>query len=122
MQHRREVELAYRTVPLLADYFRGWAGLGLAALPLVTMTPSWPVALGLVALIALFLVFLVQTWRRQHSRVIAGARAGVALIGDGSAGWPGATWTGCGCAGSARAARAGAGSSWSCAAAACGWW
>ena len=41
-----EVELAYRRLPLLADYFRGWAGLGLAALPLITMAPSWPVTLG----------------------------------------------------------------------------
>ena len=64
-----EVELAYRRLPLLADYFRGWAGLALAALPLITMTPTWPVTLGLVALIGLFLGFLVQTWRRQHSRV-----------------------------------------------------
>ena len=70
LQQSAEVELAYRRLPLLADYFRGWAGLGLAALPLVTMAPSWPVTLGLVALIGLFVGFLVQTWRRQHSRVL----------------------------------------------------
>ena len=44
-------------------------GSALAALPLITMAPSWPVTLGLVVLIGLFLGFLVQTWRRQHSRV-----------------------------------------------------
>jgi hypothetical protein len=73
------VELAYRTVPLLADYLRGWAGLALAALPLVTMEPAWPVVIGLLAMIGLFVTFLVQTWRRQHSRVIL-APAGVALV------------------------------------------
>ena len=77
-----EVELAYRRLPLLADYSRGWAGLGLAALPLVTMAPSWPVTLGLVALIGLFLGFLAQTWRRQHSRVVL-VPTGVSVVGDG---------------------------------------
>ena len=77
-----EVELAYRKMPLLADYFRGWAGLGLAALPLITMAPSWPVTLGLVVLIGLFLGFLVQTWRRQRSKVLL-IPTGVAVIGDG---------------------------------------
>ncbi len=77
---RPQVELAYRRLPMLADYFRGWAGLGLAALPLVTMTPAWPVTLGLVALMGLFLVFLFQTWRRQHSRVLL-ASDGVSVIG-----------------------------------------
>ena len=113
-----EVELAYRRLPLLADYFRGWAGLGLAALPLVTMAPSWPVSLGLLALIGLFVGFLVQTWRRQHSRVLLVADRRCADRRRRSGGWPGAIWTGCGCAGSARAVRAAAGSSWSCAAAA----
>jgi hypothetical protein len=73
------VELAYRTVPLLADYLRGWAGLALAAFPLVTMEPAWPVVVGLLAMIGLFLTFLVQTWRRHRSRVIL-APAGVALV------------------------------------------
>ena len=77
-----EVELAYRRLPLLADYFRGWAGLGLAALPLITMTPSWPVTLCLLVLIGLFVGFLVQTWRRQHSRVLL-LPTGVSVIGDG---------------------------------------
>lgn len=76
-----EIELAYRRLPLLADYFRGWAGIALAALPLITMTPSWPVTLGLVALIGLFMGFLVQTWRRQHSRVRL-VPSGVAVIGE----------------------------------------
>jgi hypothetical protein len=76
-----EIELAYRRLPLLADYFRGWAGIALAALPLFTMAPSWPVTLGLVALIGLFMGFLVQTWRRQHSRVRL-VPSGVTVIGD----------------------------------------
>jgi hypothetical protein len=76
-----QIELAYRRLPLLADYFRGWAGLALAALPLITMTPTWPVTLGLVALIGLFLGFLVQTWRRQHSRVRL-APTGIEFLGD----------------------------------------
>ena len=46
------------------------------------MTPSWPVTFGLVVLIALFVGFLVQTWRRQHSRVLL-VPTGVAVIGDG---------------------------------------
>jgi hypothetical protein len=78
---RPEVELSYRRLPMLADYCRGWAGFALAALPLVTMTPTWPVSLALLALMGLFLVFLVQTWRRQHSRVLL-APSGVALSGD----------------------------------------
>lgn len=76
-----EVQLAYRRLPLLADYLRGWAGLGLAALPLITMAPSWPVVIGLVALIILFIGFLVQTWHRQQSRVVL-VPTGVAVIGD----------------------------------------
>ena len=77
-----EVELAYRTLPLLADYLRGWAGAGLAAIPLLTMQPSWPVALALVAMIGLFAVFLVQTWGRQRSRILL-APSGVAVIRGG---------------------------------------
>ena len=73
------ITLGYRNLPLFADYFRGWAGIALAALPLATMQPAWPVALGLVCLIALFTVFLVQTWRRQHSTVIL-APAGLAVV------------------------------------------
>ena len=45
-----EIVLGYRNLPLLADYLRGWAGIVLAALPLVMMRPSWPVGLGLVCL------------------------------------------------------------------------
>jgi hypothetical protein len=74
-----DVELTYRNLPLLADYLRGWAGLSLATLPLLTMRPSWPVGFGLVALIGLFIGFLLQTWRRQHSRVVL-APTGVAVI------------------------------------------
>ena len=118
MQRRCEVELAYRRLPLLADYFRGWAGLALAALPLITMAPSWPVTLGLVVLIGLFVGFLVQTWRRQHSRV-RWCRPAIALIGDGAAP-AGLARSGRAAAALVRLARvrAGAGSSWSCAAAA----
>jgi hypothetical protein len=64
-----DVVLAYRKGPLLADYLRAAAGLALAGVPLVTMEPSWPIAIGLIALIALFLVFLLQTRRRQHAHV-----------------------------------------------------
>jgi hypothetical protein len=74
-----EITLGYRTLPLLADYLRGWAGLALAALPLMTMRPSWPVSLGLACLMGLFSLFLVQTWRRQHSTVILAPR-GLAVI------------------------------------------
>ena len=77
-----EIVLGYRNLPLLADYLRGWAGIVLAALPLVMMRPSWPVGLGLVCLIGLFAIFLIQTWRRQHSTVILGP-AGVAVIDQG---------------------------------------
>ncbi|MFL5333777.1 MAG: hypothetical protein ACJ8H8_11490 [Geminicoccaceae bacterium] len=77
--HTDEIALGYRTLPLLADYLRGWAGLALAALPLVTMRPSWPVSLGLACLIGLFAIFLVQTWRRQHSTVIL-APSGLAVV------------------------------------------
>jgi hypothetical protein len=61
---------------------RGWAGLALTALPLATMEPTWPVALGLIALIGLFVGFLVQTWRRQQSRIRL-APTGVEVVGDG---------------------------------------
>jgi hypothetical protein len=74
------VELAYRTAPLVADYFRAGAGLLLAAAPLAATEPAWPVRLGLVALIALFLVFLAQTWQRQRSRVRL-APGGISLVG-----------------------------------------
>lgn len=79
---RARVELSYRSLPLLADYLRGWAGLGLAALPLITMTPTWPVSLGLIALIGLFTGFLAQTWRRHHSRIVL-VPTGLSVIGDG---------------------------------------
>ncbi len=79
---RPEMELAYRRLPMLADYCRGWAGLGLAALPLIAMSPTWPVTLGLLALMALFLVFLIQTWRRQRSRILL-APTGLAVSGGG---------------------------------------
>ncbi len=69
------VVLAYRTGPLLADYCRAGTGLTLAAVPLVAMAPVWPIAIGLVALIALFMTFLLQTWRRQHTRVSMAAGA-----------------------------------------------
>jgi hypothetical protein len=75
-----EVELTYRRVSMLADYFRGWAGLALSCLPLLTMRPTWPIGLGLLALSGLFVLFLWQTWRRQHSRLRLD-RSGVALIG-----------------------------------------
>ena len=74
-----EVELVYRTLPMVADYCRGWAGLGLTALPLFTMQPTWPVALGLMGLVALFTGFLIQTWRRRRARVVL-APSGIALI------------------------------------------
>jgi hypothetical protein len=67
---------------MLADYLRGWAGMALAAVPLATMRPAWPVSLGLLGLIGLFAVFLVQTWRRQHSRVRL-APEGLSVVGDG---------------------------------------
>jgi hypothetical protein len=73
------VVLAYRKAPLLADYLRAGAGLGLASLPLVAMQPAWPIAIGLVALVALFIVFLAQTWRRQRARVTL-APDGIALV------------------------------------------
>ena len=66
---------------MLADYCRGWAGLALAAFPLIALTPTWPVQLGLLGLMALFLVFLVQTWRRRRSRVLL-APAGLSVAGD----------------------------------------
>ena len=68
-------------MPMLADYLRGWTGLGLSGLPLVTMQPSWPIGLALLALRGLFAGFLRQTWRRQHSRLRLAA-SGVALIGS----------------------------------------
>lgn len=74
-----EVELAYRTAPLVADYLRAAAGVGLTVVPLVVMDPAWPVDIGLVALLVMFLSFLVQTWRRQHTRVLL-APSGVALV------------------------------------------
>lgn len=74
-----EVTLAYRKAPLVADYFRAGSGLALATVPLVAMEPAWPIAIGLVALIALFMVFLVQTWRRQHARVSL-APGGISLV------------------------------------------
>lgn len=76
-----EVELAYRRVSMLADYFRGWAGLSLSILPLLTMRPTWPIGLGLLALSCLFVLFLWQTWRRQHSRLRLD-RTGVSLVGS----------------------------------------
>ena len=116
-----EVELGYRRMPMLADYLRGWTGLGLSGLPLVTMQPSWPIGLALLALAGLFAGFLRQTWRRQHSRLRLAA-SGVALIGMTGDRSPGASSTASGCAGSAPAAKAAAGSSWSCVAAARDWW
>ena len=77
----RAVELTYRRIPMLADYCRGWAGLILAAFPLVTLAPAWPVKLGLLGLMLLFLVFLIQTWRRQRSRVLL-APGGLSVAGD----------------------------------------
>jgi len=74
-----EVVLAYRKVPLLADYFRAAAGLALATLPLVAMEPAWPIAIGLVGLVGLFIAFLAQTWRRQHARVTL-APGGIAVL------------------------------------------
>jgi hypothetical protein len=74
-----EVELVYRRLPMVADYCRGWAGLGLTALPLFTMQPTWPVALGLSGLVGLFMGFLIQTWRRHRARVLL-APSGIALI------------------------------------------
>lgn len=73
-----EVELAYRTAPLIADYLRAGAGIGLTVIPLVVMEPAWPVVLGLIALLVMFVSFLAQTWRRQHTRVRL-APSGVAL-------------------------------------------
>jgi hypothetical protein len=73
------VDLAYRPIPLAADYLRACAGLALAGIPLVAADPAWPVGLGLLALVVLFLVFLAQTWRRQRSRVRLSAD-GVALL------------------------------------------
>ena len=76
-----EVELAYRRVAMLADYFRGWTGLALSCLPLLTMRPTWPIGFGLLALSCLFALFLCQTWRRQHSRLRLD-RSGVSLVGS----------------------------------------
>lgn len=76
-----EAELSYRRTAMLADYLRGWTGLALSGLPLLTMRPIWPVALGLVTLVGLFAGFLWQTWQRQHSRVRL-TRSGVALVGS----------------------------------------
>lgn len=75
-----EVELAYRTAPLVADYLRAAAGIGLSGIPLATMQPVWPVALGLTGLLVMFVGFLAQTWRRQHTRVLL-TLSGVALSG-----------------------------------------
>lgn len=75
-----QVELAYRTAPLVADYLRAAAGIGLCAIPLATMQPVWPVALVLAGLLVMFGGFLAQTWRRQHTRVLL-APSGVALSG-----------------------------------------
>jgi hypothetical protein len=73
------LDLAYRTAPLVADYARAGAGLALAGVPLVAADPAWPVRLGLLALVALFLVFLAQTRQRQRSRVRLSA-GGLALV------------------------------------------
>jgi hypothetical protein len=73
------VDLVYRTVPRIADYLRACAGLALAGVPLVVADPAWPVWLGLLALVVLFLVFLAQTWQRQRSRVRL-STSGVALL------------------------------------------
>ena len=75
-----EVELAYRTAPLVADYLRAGAGIALTVTPLVLMEPAWPVIIGLIALLVMFAGFLVQTWHRQHTRVLL-APSGVALDG-----------------------------------------
>ncbi|MGE3293351.1 MAG: hypothetical protein AB7I59_24255 [Geminicoccaceae bacterium] len=75
-----EIELAYRRVSMLADYFRGWAGLALSCFPLLTMRPTWPIGFGLLALSCMFVLFLWQTWRRQHSRLRLD-RTGIALVG-----------------------------------------
>lgn len=74
-----EVELSYRMAPLVGDYLRGAAGLALTTVPLIAFDPAWPVMVGLTALTAMFAVFLVQTWRRQHVRVLLGP-SGVALV------------------------------------------
>ena len=75
-----EVELGYRKTAMLVDSLRGWTGLALSGLPLLTMRPIWPVALGLMALVGLFAGFLWQTWQRQHSRLRL-TSSGVALVG-----------------------------------------
>lgn len=75
-----DLELGYRWAPIWADLLRAGGGLGLALLPLVLLTPPWPVALGLVALGAVFALFLLQTWRRQHS-LIRLSEEGIAVTG-----------------------------------------
>ena len=64
-----DLELSYRRSPILADLGRAAAGLVLALVPLVLLSPAWPVALGLLGLAILFAAFLRQTWRRRGTRV-----------------------------------------------------
>lgn len=76
-----ELELGYRTGPIVADLARAGAGLVLVLTPLVMLTPSWPVALGLLGLAALFAVFLHQSWRRRGTRVRI-TEEGIELVGE----------------------------------------
>ena len=47
------IELAYSRVSMLADYFRGWAGLALSCFPLLAMRPTWPIGFGLLTVLSL---------------------------------------------------------------------
>lgn len=63
------IELVYRTGPLLADYGRALVGLALGLAPLVLLQPPLAIQLVLGLLVLLFGAFLLQTWRRQRTAV-----------------------------------------------------
>ncbi len=78
------VELRYLASSIWADLARAAGGLALSLVPLAAGGPPWPVSLGLLALAALFAVFLVQSWRRGRSLVRL-SEDGVALLSGGGA-------------------------------------
>lgn len=75
-----DIELSYRRLPVAADLLRAGTGLGLTLLPILLLAPPWPVALGLLALAALFAAFLRQTWQRRQLQVRL-EPDGITLIG-----------------------------------------
>jgi hypothetical protein len=73
------VELAYRPAGLIADYLRAGLGLALCAAPLLLPALPLAVRLGLLVPACLCLALLVQTWRRQRTKIWLSAE-GVALV------------------------------------------